>query len=1318
MDIVKQLSLHQNPQAYPNGSLSFAENIKLSKDSGLTADDSLVSAFLTKEDTVIDWCGVDHSDDKFKVQLYGDLEILGKIECPTELIIFCRNKSSIQNSEGDEIVAYINYIKRCSEVITTTGKKLYVKDIFCNWTYYGGDIIGTYYYNVNNELIISFSEINTDADVPLRFINLDIVTSSTSEESFTTAPQVPICNCVLAGKNIGSPVPNGVYQFFIQYEIDHDEYTDWFPIGIPYYALKREEKVLFNDLSTNIRVSNVNTGDGIVTPYQGKPTVYKVKVNNINKDSDENFVLSLTFDNFYTYKNYRIGYILQHDDAVVARIWKKFPYTQTTVIFDGKYTEETDINTIISNPMEIKNVNAITNFNNRLYIGNFKEEDDIDFRDYITSDLKSCVDVDYVDANTKKETVSQKVFKITEDSNVELKPGVPYSLSDLLEHEEFIEAFKNIRIVQKEDNGVSEDSIKNWSYAPNKNFIEWAYDKDDFNSITANNVFISITYGGSVLASTNKDYNGWFYNVSSLFAYTRTDGSDGTSAYISDGRLYRYHEFNLNKLQLIAVEPTITTELETKDRCLNYLDTYAIYIHFVKSNGKVSEGYYLKQITPNFDVYEFDIDNPKLPKLKFDLDKIKIPNGYIGVTFSYAIVHNASKYYGVIVDKTDGDNITLFIASTELRANIIAPNATKIKVFYKDKVFTTDAIGDYNISSYRHLIGNMFVEAGKDTFGYPDALLVDIPKSDGIYLDNIIKGTKVLLYDDVEPYFDKSEVKELTFFGPIYYKGFNDFVNCDFNYPAYWTEEDVYFFNKRLLMSDGFDYKVLEVNKDTNNYDYCDRGAVDKPINDVIYRKIEPYIESYNYNKISNFNLAAIHIEREPDNIVFNISADVSGKDVDVPVMATVVLPQNSIDTFALSEAFKEKNYKIALSYDPFKRDTDYSNIIRRSYVVGDESPRTDWRKFDANDYKVIPNQYGNITNLVVAGQMLVIHTEYTIYAISSESILQETNNNSVQVSNPDIFNVPVTQLIPGTAAFGGLQNYKAWTMNYKGYWFFDKRAKKLINFDSRTIDDLGIDIDDYIQKNNIEDIAMTTDYNNNRILMCFKFGEDKYTTFSIDLNTRKFISLHDYKYDLAGATRNNCYIFSKGDLYTFLDDANANYPTELYNNPFRFDNTADANQSIVDIIFNQQYEQAKVINAIQYVLETLDRNKNTWSLVYEENAKFAGNAIRVYTDVCDSGVVDIRVNQDDKDRFNLKPYNAPDAYRLPWYEKGIWHFNYFRNAKRKPQRPELPVYRDSDDQTLMYGKYFVVRFVFDNKDANNAHGFVLRNINVNLNVY
>ena len=122
-------------------------------------------------------------------------------------------------------------------------------------------------------------------------------------------------------------------------------------------------------------------------------------------------------------------------------------------------------------------------------------------------------------------------------------------------------------------------------------------------------------------------------------------------------------------------------------------------------------------------------------------------------------------------------------------------------------------------------------------------------------------------------------------------------------------------------------------------------------------------------------------------------------------------------------------------------------------------------------------------------------------------------------------------------------------------------------------------------------------------------------------------------------------------------------------------------------------------------------------------------------------------INQLRHDYFENENSNYND-YKFAKFDKGSWNFNYFRNGfnggNNELSEAELtrachyiyynpstkqnevhviteedlrnsPLYK-SDNRSLIYGKYIVARFIFNNDDA--THRFKLENITFNIQQY
>lgn len=192
-----------------------------------------------------------------------------------------------------------------------------------------------------------------------------------------------------------------------------------------------------------------------------------------------------------------------------------------------------------------------------------------------------------------------------------------------------------------------------------------------------------------------------------------------------------------------------------------------------------------------------------------------------------------------------------------------------------------------------------------------------------------------------------------------------------------------------------------------------------------------------------------------------------------------------------------------------------------------------------------------------------------------------------------------------------------------------------------------------------------------------------------------------------------------------FIKKTDINVPKiNLYGNE-NIDKHNDVVKCYVDIIFNSQYEVIKTLNNISYILNAIIDDNNIISIPEQVlNKEYSGDEIIIYTDKTNSGILDLKVD-------NINKFND---FKYPYLEKGRWQFNYFRNnITQKVTKKELENYvhylrynpttrtyyieklsidkllkannvddnnqniDSSDNRSLIYGKYIVIRFIFDN---------------------
>lgn len=354
MSIKPKLYLNMSPQTAEDNSLAFAKNMKIDNDGNLIND-----------------YGATH------IQM-DDYDIVGHIVGLDDIVYFFGTKEVTE----DDVTTIESCILEYNELTKT-----YV-ELNTGWTYSGGSITGFVNTNITGEKILTIAESLDGVLIPLKHINLSHCTSSDNESLYTQTPEIPIANLTLNDTYIET-IPNGVYVYFIRYKIREGVYTNWQLCSRPIFGGTAEK---------------MNTVQG------------GLKYIDLHKDSARSFIFDISFLNSSAKSNYsefQIGFIITHDEATEARIWKSFPMNTTKIYFDYDGVEETNIDDLLETTYGLHNVKNVTSFKNKLYISNYKESN---FNPTDVSEILDCIHLDksYVTGNID-------VYKDIKFNNVTLK---------------------------------------------------------------------------------------------------------------------------------------------------------------------------------------------------------------------------------------------------------------------------------------------------------------------------------------------------------------------------------------------------------------------------------------------------------------------------------------------------------------------------------------------------------------------------------------------------------------------------------------------------------------------------------------------------------------------------------------------------------------------------------------------------------------------------------------------------------------------------------------------------------------------------------
>lgn len=249
--------------------------------------------------------------------------------------------------------------------------------------------------------------------------------------------------------------------------------------------------------------------------------------------------------------------------------------------------------------------------------------------------------------------------------------------------------------------------------------------------------------------------------------------------------------------------------------------------------------------------------------------------------------------------------------------------------------------------------------------------------------------------------------------------------------------------------------------------------------------------------------------------------------------------------------------------------------------------------------------------------------------------------------------------------------------------------------------------------------------------------------------------------------TNNAIYYFRNVFVYndkkrnpTYSDSLRFVYNVSGEGNPFYFDYEKPSLEypsnicSYLDVIYNNDYNNSKSLESINYILNYFDNRyslnaKNIYNVAEDGlRRRYAGYYLDVYTDETQAINLKLSDSSNDTDENNRDTFNHYDDYKFAKFDKGSWNFNYFRNgfnrgntelsetelvracnyiyynpstkqnevhAISEEDLKKSPLYK-SDNRSLIYGKYIVTRFIFNNDDA--AHRFKLENITFNIQPY
>lgn len=1298
--IVPKLNLNRTPELVDNNSLIFAKNIRfnangLSSDLGFDRIDSYKDGTGPLAPTIN--------------EITAGQKIVGVIPYNTSFYVFIYE-------EANQDIEARSFIKKYDE---EEGWSI----CNCNWNWSGGKIDGICTINLNGDILLTITEYDVPDGklVPIKTINLNESKVTDDETIYTQIPKVPFINLRETSK-YKNTIPAGVYQFFVRYEIRKDFYTDWFPAS----------KELFAGCKKQLRTN------------QGGVSYIDTSI-----DSDSSFVLTIEkIINVKKFKSFQLGFIISHDDDIYARAYKHYNLDTSTIYFDydTEYIEEIDVRDILQSPYGLYNVGNVTSFRNKLYISNYTEFDANPILDVFAQSIGIEFDIA---ANRTSNIFAGREIDVETHSDAQIITGIHdttlegdsvKSINDIattlinnaklwIEQDEAIDNLSDHNL--EELYGITLDSYKVFRKLnfPNPDEDPVSVPAEDYISPDVYDSSNTGEYDTLPNIIDRYKYHLTIEGTPDLIKYSTLDDAiaailnhiDSIKAVTGEiGKLDNNLFTKYSRFQIVYYTPknidsntvwfkrliSFSFSVNKDDIALNYEHTneyslipyqkYNFYVHLVKDNGQATNGYLIPG--SGIEVPELLDANNNIPAIypKFIFHS-NIPEGYVACFIS--IMHVGNKVAHVFNidnpsytwhDSDDnhavGDESYYMGSCLELDASLYPwlnniPFVRTLQGQRQENVLDYRASGDTDFLLTFGGAGECVFQNSASGISY--GFIVMPYTANPEYIQSI-KCTPFIVYNLT----NNSNIDTNS-------DGTNDAYLYDdytaLNLPGYLcrVKKPQRLINLQTYVS-GTDFYEKQVSKDTS---------------DVFQIKVTPkqagdwltLYDSVEYTIYSNFNLNYIGLI---ENYVPRItSKEIKNNEETSTEYYTLIAKDSSIlsGVYKLPSMYYNYTRKLYYPFDTYNVLTVFNNTIRSSSLEGDEA-KVNLFKFNTTDYYNVPTDKGKIVNLVAVGDNILVHTQDSIYKFSGQNSLTAAGGEDIQMKESEVFDTGIQELFGSEFGYAGLASKEHQILSEFGYTFWDKDSGRIYLYTGNAqMKVLSDDISKLLRYKPITNIYLADDYYNNRIFVCIHFNNAEIATLSYDFVAKSFISLHDFKFDWHFKTKTKCYFVRGTSVYNEIYRVGTSIGSylALSFNDTLYPTHGENKDCIVDVIYNDNFEVIKTLNVLSWVCNKIIGFKNQLNMAEETfnnesiELRYKGNELTIYTDSCATNGINI------ENRSNDALLNKRNSYEQVRYNLGKWTFNYFRNILNRVDTPvgSRPF---TQDDTLIYGKYIVARFVFN----------------------
>lgn len=789
--------------------------------------------------------------------------------------------------------------------------------------------------------------------------------------------------------------------------------------------------------------------------------------------------------------------------------------------------------------------------------------------------------------------------------------------------------------------------------------------------------------------------------------------------------------FDINKNEILWEEITSIEEemplddlnINTKQYVLNPntnpYEWYSFYIHFVNKYGETTRGIPINNFKLNIINENLFIENDNIVPLDETFKKIEFNEDLI----IYSVINQLDlKLLSLTNIKSNDDSYKFNLLSD----NII--NNFSYNFYFKLENIPNEFIGyfvsyekiektivHHGFAQYKTEDNKSYINLFNNKLNYKDAIDFNFNKIVLNKLNNItlkdfevselnaeiqIKQTNLDLNNYIEEVIDKQLIIAEESFSDksdnntrikINPTNKHNILNTDNNYFCLLINDDITskYINsiKELIPCSNIIYDINSKIKINIKNAFITKNVILYYKQSLIYNNAENKFMGTNSDKVIKLPYypityifyddilnETVQFKNKPKVLAVPIYIDKDDSSKNKYNKNKIVEYKDNIDLFVEKNVSYYESYPIVLNYkyDNINNNRFY-NSIRRSEPILDESNENNWRKFNTNLYKNLPENKGEVVKLINTGNNILIHTKNSLFILDGNDSIKTYNDGKIQLAAVDIWDINYKELTPSILGYGGLNKSKHSIAGNFGYiWYNDNKIFmlsgnnqfKLLSEDISSL--IGNGETKYIIENLFEDVT------NSRII--FKFN-NCYLTFSYKTNT--FISFLNYLSDSnIYNTKNKTYLF--------------NYRT---NDCYNYDLTKSINRpSSISIIFNENYDYLKVIESVCYSLnKKVNINNLSINDLYKkyinEKNYYAGTSINIISDFCSTEDIDITLSENEVNNIN------PNK---PYYNMGLWIFNNIRNNLQDYNYGQII----HDESSLIYGKYFILTLILDKEDV------------------